>query len=124
MFFEKNAKIPEVFRRNWADEQSGTIVRHDVALDAITPSYDDCSMRIIYREAGGYAVSIAFYSDIYFSPPIKATRSVSLSQQVVDELRAKGNIIPFSFFGVPSVDPRMWAVSDEGERAWARMIGN
>ena len=81
-------------------------------------------MRIIYREAGGYAVSIAFYSNIYFSPPIKATRSVSLSQAVMDELMAKGHIIPFSFFGVPSVNPRMWAVSDLGEQAWARMIGN
>ncbi len=124
MFFEKNTKVPEVFRRNWGEEQRGTILRHDIALDAITPSYDDCSMRIIYREQGGYAVSIAFYSDIYFSLPIRATRSVSLSQVAMDELLAKGHIIPFSFFGIPSVDPRMWAVSDEGEQAWVRMIGN
>ncbi len=124
MFFEKNTKIPEIFRRDWGAGQSGTVSRHDIALDAITPSYDDCSMRIIYREQGRYAVSIAFYSDIYFSPPILATRSVSLSQVAMDELLAKGHIIPFSFSGVPSLDPRMWTVSDLGEEAWARMIGN
>ncbi len=124
MFFEKSNTIHQVFRRNWGESQRGTITDHGVALDAITPSIDDCSMRIIYRESGGYAVSVAFYSDICFAPPIRATRSVSLSQCVVDELVEKGHVLPFSFFGVPSVDPQMWVVSDAGERAWARMISN
>ena len=124
MFFEKSNKIPQVFRRDWGEAQRGTVSLHAAALDAITPSIDDCSMRIIYRESGGYAVSIAFYSDICFSAPIRATRNVLLSQSVVDELSTKGHILPFSFFGAPSVDPQMWVVSDDGERAWARMIGN
>lgn len=124
MFFKKSNKLPEVFRRDWGEDQREPLIKHTVALDAITPSSNDCSMRIIYREGGAFAVSITFYSDIYFSPPIRATRSVSLSKKVIDELLEKGHILPFSFFGIPSVDTTMWTVSDEGERVWTRMIGN
>ncbi len=124
MFFEKKDRLLVVYRRNWGGDAIEPIRKIEVALDAITPSIDDCSMRIIYREAGRYAVSITFYPDIYFAPPILAIRNVTLSQEVVDELLAKKYVIPFSLFAAPTERSTMLTVSDLGEMAWARMIGN
>ena len=124
MLFAKTLPPTAVFRRNWGADQAEPITKIKVALDAITPSNDDCSMRIIYRDQGGYAVSVAFYSDIYFKAPIRKVCRVQLTDVVVDELKTKGYIIPFSLFVAPGKDPTMWAVSDLGESAWAQMIGH
>lgn len=124
MFFEERDPQEIVFRRDWGADQVFPIRKLEVALDAITPSNDDCTMRIIYLEYGDYAVSIAAYSNIYFAPPIKWTQHVSLSKEVFAELLEKKFILPFSFFTAPSVDSTLWVVSDEGEAAWRAAISN
>ncbi len=123
-FFQRRNREQAVYRRDWGTDAKEPLAKLEVALDAITPSYDDCSMRIIYREAGRFVVSIAFYNDICFSPPIKATHHVVLEDGVVAELITKQYLIPFFFFVAPDGDPKMFAVSDLGEKVWAQMIGN
>lgn len=124
MFSNESDPQSIVFRRDWGEDQVTPIRKLEVALDAITPSNDDCTMRIIYMEYGDYAVSIAAYENIYFAGPIKWTQHVSLSKEVFAELLAKKFILPFSFFTAPSVDSTLWVVSDEGEAAWRAAIAN
>ena len=115
---------PKVYRRKWGADATAPIKKVEVALDAITPSNDDCSMRIIYRDQMGFSVSVAFYPDIYFSGPIREVHHVALSNEVMAELIAFAYILPFSMFTSVGTDPRLWVVSDLGEAAWTRMINS
>ena len=124
MFFKKDKPLSIVFRRDWGNDATGSIAKLTVALDAITPSYDDCTMRIIYLEYGQYNVSIAVYANMYFAGPILESHHVALTESVFLELRDKQYILPFSFFYAPSIDSTLWVVSDEGEAAWRNAIAN
>lgn len=122
MFFKKRSHPPIVFRRDWGADATQPIRKWEVALDVITPNNFDCTLRVIYRDAGGYSVSIAVYSSIYFAPPIKATYHISLADEAFEELRKRGYILPFSLFTAPGRESKLWVVSDDGEAEWTRMI--
>lgn len=124
MLFGGIAGKQEVFRRDWGPSSESPVRSIGPALDAITPSNDDCSMRIIVRESMGYLVSIAFYANIYFASPITKLHHVTLTDEVMRELIRTGYVIPFSLPREDGREATLWVVSDEGERAWAQMIGN
>ena len=123
MFFDQVGP-QKLYRRDWGADAAEPLRKLDVALDAITPSQNDASMRIIFCENGGYTVSIAFYANIYFSGPIKKIHHVTLSNEVFDELLGKGYILPFAMFTAPNELSRLWVVSDEGEIALTALFKN
>ena len=122
MWSDKHPLPQKVYRREWGADATAPIKKVEVALDAITPGNDDCSMRIIYRDHMGFSVSVAFYPDIYFSGPIRGVYHVALSDEVIAELIALAYILPFSMFTAVGTDARLWVVSDLGEAEWTRMF--
>lgn len=124
MIFEnKNAPL-KIFRRDWGNDRREPISKWRVALDAITPSSDDCTMRVIFQDGAGYSVSIARYSNIYFAGVIMEQHHITLTKEVVEEIHQMGFLIPFSFISAPNELTSLMVVSDLGEECWRSIVMN
>ncbi len=124
MFFENQRKSTNIYRRDWGKDAESPITKWEVALDAITPSADDCTMRIIFQDGAGYSVSIARYANIYFAGGIVEQHHVALTKEVVEVLHQMGFLIPFSFMSAPNQLTSLMVVSDLGEERWRSLVTN
>jgi hypothetical protein len=118
---ETRSHPPIVFRRDWGRGAEQPISNLHVALDVITPSDTDCTMRIIIASnPNDIVVSIARYKDIYFTGPPLEIHHIRITKEVLEELKNAGYILPLTL--IPDGTPTMWLVSDLGEVIWKKLM--
>jgi hypothetical protein len=115
------------FRRDWGSATEGVIVDLAIALDALTPSVDDYTMRILRPDGEHYTLTITRYATIDFEDQIGSPLTYRISREVTSTLFARKYLLGLGI-GVRTdrgiEHTELFVVSDDGERAWRDMILN
>ncbi len=118
------------FRRDWGHPHSTIITELSVALDALTPAYDDHTLRLLSptESRTHYELAITAYASMEDRTVVIPTLLLQLSCPLVESLIEAGHLIRIDAI-TPMVDgaPKrqtFYIISDSGEAAWRQTIFN